>query len=78
MSAEERKKVGELSSVSGSAPDEALHALRECNGDVEAAANRLLEESAWRTRAAARARVAAAGELAALCTRASRRSRRRR
>ena len=71
MSAEERKKVGELSTVSGSAPEEALHALRECNGDLDAAATRLLEESAWRTRAAARARLAAAGELAALCPRAA-------
>ena len=50
MSAEERRKVGELSALSGSAADEALHALRECNGDLDAAANRLFEESAWRAR----------------------------
>ena len=47
MSAEERRKVEQLVALSpGCGNDGALHVLRECRGDVQAAAVHLLE-SAW-------------------------------
>lgn len=60
MSAEERRKVEQLVALSpGCGNDGALHVLRECRGDVQAAAVHLLE-SAWPLRSAAARRTAAA------------------
>ena len=70
-SAEERRKVADLVANVFCDADEALHALRECNGDVEAAANRLLEEGAWRRGTAARRAPPEAAERAALFARAA-------
>lgn len=55
MSAEERKKVAELQTLtgSGSGQDAVLRVLREYKGDLERAANHLLEEGAWWERAEA-------------------------
>jgi hypothetical protein len=46
MSAEEKRVVAELVGVTGAGSDAALAMLRECRGDKDATANRLLDVGA--------------------------------
>ena len=65
MSAEEKRVVSELVGVTGASNDTALQVLRECRGDAQETANRLLDISARPTRAARG--VAHAARRAAAC-----------
>ena len=65
MSAEEKRVVSELVGVTGASNDTALQVLRECRGDAQETANRLLDISARPARAARG--VAHAARRAAAC-----------